>query len=157
MRNNQNKHGPDVDVGRRYTWLRMPDVLTGLPPPWKATKDRCGPGLKLRIAECGLRIENSGLSVALLLDRKSKIENLKFNCPSSPDPRPPGRDWPPGNSISQKRRRWRPESTIVNRRTGESPPGIVDELITSNIDSIAQRKRTNRGCILQGRKRPFYT
>jgi hypothetical protein len=156
MRNNQNKHGPDVDVGRRYTWLRTPDVLTGLPPPWKVTKDRCGPGLKLRIADCRLRIEEIGLPVELLFNRKSKIENPKLNGPPSPDPRPPEKDWPPGSSISQKRRRQRPRSTIVNRRTGESPPGIVDDLITSNIDSIAQRKRTIRGCILQGRKRLFY-
>lgn len=103
MRNNQNKHGPDVDVGLRHTWLRKPDVLTGLPPPWKATNDRCGP-----------------------------------------------EDWPPGRSISQKRRRWRPGSTIVSRRTGESPPGIVDDLITSNIDSFAQKKGTDRGCNFAG-------
>jgi len=161
MRNNQNKHGPDVDVGRRYTWLRTPDVLTGLPPPWKATKDRCGPGLKLRTSVpiaigSGLQIEEERLPIVILLYRKSKIENPNLNRPSSPEARPPGREWPPGSSISQKRRRQRPGSTIVNRRTGESPPGIVDDLITSNIDSIAQRKRTIRGCILQGRKRLFY-
>ncbi len=43
MRNNQNKHGPDVDVGYRYAWRMMPVAITGQPPPWKATKDRCGP------------------------------------------------------------------------------------------------------------------
>lgn len=160
MRNNQNKHGPDVDVGRRYTWLRTPDVLTGLPPPWKATKDRCGPGMKLRTSVpiaigSGLQIEEERLPIVILLNRKSKIENPKLNRPSSSDVRLPGREWPPGSSISQQRRWRRPRSTIADRCPGESPPGSIGELRINKIDSLSQRKGTIRGCILRGSKRLF--
>jgi hypothetical protein len=208
MRNNQNKHGPDVDIGVWYAaLLRHSEAASGDSDAGKAA--RAGPtdcaclldavrqGLQIAPAcltqsdrDCaclldavrqGLRpvvpktlgITQGKIAVPIaigngslipdfrnrsadLLNLKSEIRNPKLRSPQSPDPRPPEKDWPPGSSISQKRRRQRPRSTIVNRRTGESPPGIVDDLITSNIDSIAQRKRTIRGCILQGRKRLFY-
>jgi len=136
MRNKQNKHGPDVDIGVWYAaLLRHSEAASGDSDAGRTA--RAGP------MDCGTssrKIVDSRVHAKTqrredcLGFRISEIGGQTFVL------RPYEGDWPPGSSISHKRRRSGLRSTIVNRRTGESPPGIVDDLITNYIDSIAKRK-----------------
>ncbi len=135
MRNNQNKHGPDIDIGVWYmALLRHSTEASGDSDAGRTA--RAGPdGVGIMIpprkhgeidARGDPRVSDPATTSCNALER-AKAEKRR-----------------------QKRwqRQWR--STIVERRTGESPPGNVKELIMNYIDSAARSRLPARGHLLHG-------
>lgn len=125
MRTDQNKHGPDIDIGVWYAaLLRHSTDASGNCDAGKAA--RAGP----------------------------KVVGIWFPpwLSAKPDARGDPRDGPAKTVCkafeialieTQWQKRWR--STIAEGRAGESPPEIVKELINSNIDSTARSRLPARG------------
>jgi hypothetical protein len=131
MRNNQNKHGPDIDIGVWYAaLLRHSTDVSGNSDAGRAV--RAGP------AGAGVLIP----------------EGLQAEIDARGDPRVSDPATTGCNAFSQakaeKRRQKRWRSTIVEGRAGESPPGIVKELIMNNIDSTARIRLPARGRLTDG-------
>ena len=167
MRSNYNRHGPDIDIGVWYAaLLRHSDAVTDdsdagisvragpegvgwLIPAWKqeAVETREDP-----------RLPGYGFQSFELFRQRStavtqgEISDCGFETGfrhKTPVPRPASEEWPPGNTMHQKQRRRR-RSTIVNGRTGESPPGTVRIFNINKKDSKARSRLRAKGRILTG-------
>lgn len=130
MHKARNKHGPDTATGIRMGWPRGPAYITGEPPQWM--ESRYGP-------PC---------SAASRGDPPGERWRSGTGKRDGPDgfARGPDNVWPPGILKSEKRRRWRPRDFVTLRRTGESPPGIVNKQIINNIDSTVRSRLPARRC-----------
>ncbi|KAF0199258.1 MAG: hypothetical protein FD170_3922 [Bacteroidetes bacterium] len=131
MRTDQNKHGPDIDIGVWYAaLLRHSTDISGNSAAGKAA--RAGPdgdGILIPPRKHG-EIDARG-------DPRVSVP-ATIGCNASEQ----------AKAEKRRRKRWR--STIVEGRTGESPPGNVKELIMNYIDSAARSRLPARGHLLHG-------
>jgi hypothetical protein len=136
MHKARNKHGPDTATGIRMGWPRGPAYITGEPPPWMEI--RYGPPSHVPCPS----------SLVPQMERWRSGTGKR----DGPDgfARGPDKVWPPGILKSEKRRRWRPRDFVTLRRTGESPPGIVNKQIINNIDSTVRSRLPARGRLKHG-------
>jgi len=147
MRNNQNKHGPDIDVGTRHIrHIARSD-----------TEDaELGPDVGCHEPDVGFQRE--GKEIPIAIGRRNGDQDyfqvsISDLCGSGHRKR----HFDPfyGKVFNQliaarPRRKKRRQNNIVDRRPGESPPGYVEEINWIYIDSKSQRKRTIRGCHFKG-------
>jgi hypothetical protein len=115
-------------VGIRRTLARAAEVIAGKHPPWMEI--RYGPPSLV-----------------------PQMERWRSGTGKRDGPavfaRGPDKVWPPG--ILKTARAF-----ITQRRTGESPPGIVKELTMNNIDSSARSKLPARGRLNHGVLKDIY-
>jgi|GEM_PF-1571212 len=124
MRNKQNKHGPDIDVGtRRVLPFARSDTAAGVSEP-----------------DVGIPETDIGALEKLAVPMQGK-----WPCHLHT----PVFKWPPGNSRSHNRILERLQATIAEGRPGESPPGSVDDWNWIYIDSKSLIKGICRGRNLQ--------
>ena len=133
----KNKHGPHTDVGIRMALARAAEVIAGKHPPWMEI--RYGP--PSLVPRWPLSVVEVPTSLVPQMERW-RSGTGKRDGPAV-FARGPDKVCPPG--ILKTARAF-----ITQRRTGESPPGIVKELTMNNIDSSARSKLPARGRLKHG-------
>lgn len=146
MRNKQNKHGPDIDIGIWYAaLLRHSDASAGHSGEGHAgfaLTETEFPGFNKQRTATPVPVhpevhQPPGQHTALW-DMVMETEVDNFRAAAEAGSKPPGLE---AKWKKHKRRR----STIAIRRRGESPPRSVDEQIWIEIDSVSRIKGNHKG------------
>lgn len=131
MHKTKNKHGPDIDIGVWYmALLRHSTEASGDSDAGRTA--RAGP---------------DGVGIMIPPRKHGEIDargDPRESVPAATSCNALER----AKAEKRRQRQWR--STIVERRTGESPPGNVKELIMNYIDSAARSRLPARGHLLHG-------
>ena len=146
MRNKQNKHGPDIDIGIWYAaLLRHSDAFAGHSGEGHA-------GFALTETEIpGFNKQRTATPVPVSIaeqrppgQRHTPMKNIRETGNYSTAEAAEVNMKPPGKEAKWKKHKRR-RSTIAVRRPGESQPGSVDDLIWIETDSISRIKGNHKG------------
>ena len=125
MRNDQNKHGPDIDIGVWYAaLLRHSTDASG----------NCDAGKAMRAGPMVF-----GMWFPPWISTVTDARGDPRDGPANPyrKAREP--------ASAEQRRQYHRRSTIAEEPNGESPPGVLKRLTMNHIDSAARSRLPARG------------